>query len=279
MGYISTPAGAIDGLMKRTFAPPKERLESVVARLKATPAILKADARRTSQNPPEGIRRSVHPNGRGFGRLLQGRRLHLGQGRGRRTDAALTEGIRDGQRRRHQGVRRKRPSWLKKDLLPKADGKFPIGADNFTKQLLYEEMVDIPLDKLLAIGEANLAKDYAAFAATAKLIDPTKTPAEVMKKLSDEHPTEADLIPSAKRTIEKIRSVPHREEDRHRAVRSAADDHGDAPLRPGRRLRIHGYAGRLRDEGDRSLLLRDADRRGIGTPRRRRNTCASSTGR
>lgn len=66
-------------------------------------------------------------------------------------------------------------------------------------------MVDIPLDKLLAIGEANLKKDYDKFVATAKKIDPTKTPAEVMKLLSDKHPTEEDLIPAGKRTIEKIR--------------------------------------------------------------------------
>ena len=32
-----------------------------------------------------------------------------------------------------------------------------------------------------------------------------KTPAEVMKRLSDDHPSEADLVPSARRTIEKIR--------------------------------------------------------------------------
>ncbi|HXY34485.1 MAG TPA: DUF885 family protein, partial [Planctomycetaceae bacterium] len=38
MGYIRGPAGSIDGLMKRNFAPPATRLRSVIARLKATPA-------------------------------------------------------------------------------------------------------------------------------------------------------------------------------------------------------------------------------------------------
>src|SRR5881392_2573897 len=33
MGYIATPPGAIDGLMKRDFAPAATRLRSVVARL------------------------------------------------------------------------------------------------------------------------------------------------------------------------------------------------------------------------------------------------------
>ena len=47
-------------------------------------------------------------------------------------------------------------AWMKTDLLPKSHGKYALGADTFAKQLLYEEMVDIPLDKLLVIGEANL---------------------------------------------------------------------------------------------------------------------------
>ena len=59
--------------------------------------------------------------------------------------------------------------------------------------------------ELLAIGEANLEKDYAAFVETAKKIDPSKTPAEVMKSLSNDHPTADDLIPSVQRTIEAAR--------------------------------------------------------------------------
>ena len=39
--------------------------------------------------------------------------------------------------------------FLKTDLLPRSNGDFRLGADNFSKKLLYEEMVDIPLDRLL----------------------------------------------------------------------------------------------------------------------------------
>jgi uncharacterized protein (DUF885 family) len=97
-------------------------------------------------------------------------------------------------------------AWLKKDLLPKSRGKYALGADTFARQLLYEEMVDLPLDKLLAIGEATLNRDQEAFRDVARKIDDKKTPAEVMKALSDDHPSEADLIPSARRTIEKVRT-------------------------------------------------------------------------
>ena len=46
--------------------------------------------------------------------------------------------------------------WMEKDLKPQAHGDFRIGADNYSKKLLYDEDVDIPLARLLEIGMANL---------------------------------------------------------------------------------------------------------------------------
>src|SRR5499433_3959963 len=42
MNYVSVPGGAIDNLMKRNFAPPAERLRSVIARLNGIPKIIAA---------------------------------------------------------------------------------------------------------------------------------------------------------------------------------------------------------------------------------------------
>src|SRR5262249_41304035 len=52
MGYISTPPGAVDGLMKRDFAPAATRLRSVIARLKATLPMFAA-LRANVDNPPK----------------------------------------------------------------------------------------------------------------------------------------------------------------------------------------------------------------------------------
>jgi uncharacterized protein (DUF885 family) len=58
---------------------------------------------------------------------------------------------------------------------------------------------------LLARGQAQLDKDYAAFVAVARKIDPNKTPAEVMATLEDDHPTAEDLIPAVRRSVEDAR--------------------------------------------------------------------------
>ena len=96
-------------------------------------------------------------------------------------------------------------TWLETDLKPRSRGHYAIGKDLFLAKLKTEEMVEIPLQELLAKGEANLEKDYKAFVATAGLIDPKKSPAEVMKSLSDDHPTPEDLIPSVRRSVEEAR--------------------------------------------------------------------------
>jgi uncharacterized protein (DUF885 family) len=95
-------------------------------------------------------------------------------------------------------------NWLETALLPRSKGNYAIGAENFSRKLLYEEMVDTPLDRILSIGEENLEKDYNDFIDTARKIDPSNSPAEVMKSLSDQHPTEESLISDARRTIEGI---------------------------------------------------------------------------
>ena len=202
MNYIGTPPGAIDGLMKRDFAPAATRLRSVIARLKSTPAMFAA-LRANMDNPPKEFTDLAIRMGEGsigfyrdtvgdWAKGAAGKDTDLLKEFTTANDAvvkSLTETV----------------AWMKKDLLPKSKGKYALGSETFARQLLYEELVDLPLDKLLAIGEANLKRDQEAFHAVAKTINDKQTPAEVMKTLSDDHPTEAVLIPSARRTIEKTR--------------------------------------------------------------------------
>jgi uncharacterized protein (DUF885 family) len=202
MGYIGTPAGAVDGLMKRDFAPAASRLRSVIARLKAMPAVLAA-MRVNIDNPPheftdlsirmaEGSVGFFRDEVRDWARAAAGSDAKL-FGEFETANAGVIKSLEEA------------VAWLKKDLLPRSKGSYAIGAENFAAELRYEDLVEIPLDKLLAIGEANLKRDHEKFVATAKKIDPNRSPAEVMQSLSDDHPTEADLIPSARRTIDKIR--------------------------------------------------------------------------
>jgi uncharacterized protein (DUF885 family) len=202
MGYIATAPGAVDGLMKRDFAPAATRLRSVIARLKATPAMFAA-LRANVDNPPKEFTDLAVRMGEGSIGFYRDTVRDWAKGAAG-ADADLFKEFNAANAAVVKSLT-ETVAWMKKDLLPKSNGKYALGAETFARQLLYEEMVDIPLDKLLAIGEANLKRDQEAFRAVAEKIDVKKTSAEVMRSLSDDHPTEADLIPSARRTIEKAR--------------------------------------------------------------------------
>ena len=63
-------------------------------------------------------------------------------------------------------------TWMKSELLPRAHGDFRLGAENYRKKLLYEETVDTPLDRLLAIGYEDLRRNQRSFREVAASIDP-----------------------------------------------------------------------------------------------------------
>jgi hypothetical protein len=202
MGYAGLPGYAADSLIKRKFAPAAERLRSLVAREKLIPAVYAA-ARANLVNPPKeftdlAIRMSKGSAGYFSGTVAQWAKEAAGADVSlwkefERTNGLVVEAARDF------------ASWLEKDLLPRSKGNYAIGAANFLAKMKYDDMVELPLPELLAKGEAQLAKDYAAFVETARKIDPSKTPAQVMKALSAEHPSETDLIPAVARSVENAR--------------------------------------------------------------------------
>jgi uncharacterized protein (DUF885 family) len=201
MNYVGLPGGAIDGLMKRNFAPPSERLRSVVARLKSVPALLDS-MKANVQNPPHEFTDLAFRMAHGSVGFLRDSVASWAKDAAG-NDESLLKDFNEANRVAADSLE-SAATWLEKTLLPNSKGNYAIGAENFSTKLLYEEMVDTPLDRLLAIGEANLEKDYNAFVETARKIDPTKPPMAVMKSLSDVHPSEGSLIPDAKATVEGI---------------------------------------------------------------------------
>lgn len=202
MGYVGLPGNAVDLLMKRDFAPPAERLRSVTARLRGVPALMSAMRANVANPPKELTDLAVRIAGGSVG-FFRNDIATWAKGAAGTDTAALREftAANDSAATALDAAAK----WLKSDLLPRSKGSYAIGAKTFADKLLYEEMVDIPLDRLLALGEANLEKDYQSFVATAREVAPGKTPQQAMASLEDEHPTAQELIPSAKATIDGVR--------------------------------------------------------------------------
>jgi len=202
VNYLGKPAEGIDMLMKRTFAPPEERLKSIIGRLKATPPILAA-MKANIENPPKeftdlGI--IVAKGSVDFFKTDLPAWAKTAAGKDEKLFAEFEAANKPVIEAFEAAAK-----WLETELLPKSKGSYAIGAEAFAKKLEAEEMLDIPLDKLLAIGEANLKRDQEAFIATAKKIDPKKTPTEVLAILTEDHPKPDDLVAATRGTIERTR--------------------------------------------------------------------------
>ncbi len=92
-----------------------------------------------------------------------------------------------------------------KDQLANAKEEFAIGAEMFSRMLAVNEMVDMPLERVLEVGRANLEANKQAFIETARLIDPSRDVREVAESAANDHPTEDSLISETAAMLDEIR--------------------------------------------------------------------------
>jgi uncharacterized protein (DUF885 family) len=187
--YSSGIASSAFVIMSRNYAPPDARLKSVVARELLMPQVLQ-EARKNLKNPPriyteialEQIDGNISFFQNDLPSAFKAATNPETNAAFARSNAAVIQSLKDYS------------AWMKTDLLPRSNGDFRFGADTFRKKLAYDEMVDIPLDRLLQIGTDDLHKNQAEFARVAKEVDPTKTPKEVLAELATVHPPPDKLL-------------------------------------------------------------------------------------
>jgi uncharacterized protein (DUF885 family) len=95
-------------------------------------------------------------------------------------------------------------AWMKADLLPRSNGEYRLGAETFAKKLAYDEMVELPLDRLLQIAMDDLHKNQAEFARIAKEIDPTKTAEQELAELQKTYPPPDQLLGAFHQTFDQL---------------------------------------------------------------------------
>ncbi|MGC1685529.1 MAG: DUF885 domain-containing protein [Candidatus Acidiferrales bacterium] len=197
--YSSGIAASTFTIMSRRFAPPDDRLRSLIARERQMPAVFAA-ALDNLNNPPRIYTQIAIEQLPGIISFFQ---KDVPAAFADVTDASLQADFAKSNATviaALEGYQR----WLNSTLLPRSQGDFRIGADTFSQKLQFDEMVDIPLDQLLDIGSADLHKNQAAFSATAKEIDPDKTPRQVLAELQADHPAPDHLLQSFRDTFDSL---------------------------------------------------------------------------
>jgi uncharacterized protein (DUF885 family) len=194
--YPSGIAGSAFSLMERKFASPDDRLRSLIARENLMPKVLEEAHHNVVDAPRVYTEIAIQqmPGTISFFKSDVPKAFAAAKDPALKKEFAASNAAVVAALQQYQ-------VWLQTDLLPRSHGEFRIGAETFQKKLLYDEMVDIPLDKLLEIGQADLKKNRDAFDALAKEIDPGKTPHQVLEELMADHPTATQVLPSFRRTF------------------------------------------------------------------------------
>jgi uncharacterized protein (DUF885 family) len=198
--YVSDLSESVFTIMRRTFAPPADRLRSVIAREREIPRVLE-DARRNISNPPrvytEVALQQMPDNIKFFQNDVPAAFREVQDSKLLADFKASNDGAVE--------ALHKYQDFMRNDLLPASNGDFRLGAENFRKKLLYEEMVDIPLDRLLEVGYADLRRNQQQLIEVAAQIDPHRSTAAVLGDLHRDHPPADQLLQTFRDTLGGLR--------------------------------------------------------------------------
>lgn len=191
--YVDLGSSAVFSVVSRGFAPLGERMLYVTAREEAIPAMLaQGEKNIVASDVPAIYAQTAQLDALGAADFLEHDVADAfasvsGPGKAAfdKSNAAAALAY------------KRYADFIKKSVIPDAHAPYAIGAAAYEHLETLQNVEDIPLPTLLAAGEANLAKDKAAFIATAHRIDPSATPEQVAAKMSADHPTADTLIPTA----------------------------------------------------------------------------------
>jgi len=201
--YSSGITNSVFVLMERPYASTNTRLHAAVEREKLIPQAL-LDARKNLKNPPKIFTEIALEQIDGDISFFQNDvPSAFFSGSDAATDAEAKAAFAKSNTAVIDALK-SYGTWLKSDLLPRSNGDFKLGAHTFRKKLLYDEMVDISLDRLLQIALDDLHKNQAEFARVAREVDPTTTPQQALAELATIHPTPDQLLPTFQNTFSSL---------------------------------------------------------------------------
>jgi uncharacterized protein (DUF885 family) len=203
---------AIYLLTAREFAPLRDRLRSVKARLKGVPAVLDA-AKANLKNPPKVHTETAILQNKGNITLIRDElKTYLDQapeliGEFASLQSQVIAALES------YGV------WLEKKLLPQSTGNFRIGENRFRSKLRYTLESELSLEEILTRAETDLRaaqdslfetalplyqKHLSHSSAATGQADRKKIIKAVLDKLAESHPTNETILELARKKLQTI---------------------------------------------------------------------------
>ena len=199
MLYASALSDGVHNLMTMEYAPAPVRMRRIITKLAGVPG-LAAAVRANVQNPPRLLaERGVVMMKGASGMLANDVALAFESER----DTPLMDSLK-------HAIDVARPqldslvSWMERDLIPRATGDAVIGPDAVSRRYRAEELIDLPLDTLIAIGERELKTAQAEFRNAAARISPDRDALAVWQEVRRTHPKRGEVTIAAQAIVDSL---------------------------------------------------------------------------
>ncbi len=199
MLYASALSDGVHNLMTMESNPAPVRMRRIIAKLRQVPALLAA-ARVNIVNPPRLFAERGAVMLRGVSDML-GRDLDLAFASS--PGVALKDSLRRAadvaipQINAYIGT-------LERDVIPKANGDFTVGAENLARRYRAEELIETPLARMVAIGERELRVSQREFRAAAERLAPGKDALGTWMAVRKKHPPMGGVVAATKRVVDSL---------------------------------------------------------------------------
>jgi uncharacterized protein (DUF885 family) len=198
-----TYAGVLDVniYIKRNFAPLQERVRSITSILNRAPDVFTAARANLAESLPRPQVELAIEQANGAADFLG---KDLVDALKEVKDEKLMGEFQAANSRAIEELH-KYVSYLKDQKMPKANDRYALGREKYSRLLEYGEMITLAPEQLLEMGLRELHRKQEVFAEAAREIDPDKKPVEVFQAIQKDHPTEQGLIPDTAKDLEMIR--------------------------------------------------------------------------
>ncbi|HEY1894139.1 MAG TPA: DUF885 domain-containing protein, partial [Chthoniobacterales bacterium] len=206
--YNQSLANSIYLLVARDFAPAEQRIPNLRKRLEGIPAVIAQAKANLKHSPKIYTETAIEQTQGAISLVREGLSPLLNQA----PQAAKNLGpIQEKTAKALEDYK----TWLQKDLLPRSDGDFRLGADKFRKKLRFALASDLSMEEIMQRAQADLAqtqkaiyetalplyKKYFPNAGKATLEDKKKVTAAVLDKLSEQHPDDNTIVSYAQKIV------------------------------------------------------------------------------
>ena len=206
--YNQSLANSLYLLVARDFASPEKRIPNLRQRMEGIPRVI-AQAKANLQHPPRVHTETAIEQTQGAISLVrEGLAPLLDRVPQMKKELAPLQ-------EKTAAALEDYKKWLEKDLLPRSDGDFRIGADKFRKKLRFALASDLSMEEIMKRAQLDLQQTQTAIyetalplykkhfpqADSASLAGKKEVTAAVLDKLSEQHPDDNTIVGYAQKIV------------------------------------------------------------------------------